>query len=86
MYLFTVCCFYSLLIPKKVEGYYIEIVIAYSSSNVLQNIIYIGPKIPLILRCTIILYSAYKEKRKPTMTVLYSIHYKLYHAFTMLKM
>lgn len=42
MYIFTIYCFFFLL-PTKVEGYYIELVIAHSFSN-LQNTIYVESK------------------------------------------
>lgn len=73
MYFFTIYCFFfPLLIPTKVEGYYIELVIAHSSSN-LQNIIYVESKLLLILRCTVILCTACKEREKTTQLHYYTL-------------
>lgn len=61
-FLFVV--FLSLLIHTNVEGYYVGLVIAHSSLNILQNLIYIESKMPLILRHTIVLRTPYKERKE----------------------
>ena len=82
MYLFTIIvCF--LFIPTKVEGHYVELVIAHSSSNVLQNIIHVEFKVHSFLNASL-LYVLFLKKEKNTITLLHAIICQV-HNLSMLK-
>lgn len=63
--LFSMCYFsFSPNTHKRGRIHYVELVIAHSSLNILQNLICIESKVPLILRCTIILCTPYNERKE----------------------
>ena len=82
MYLFIIIVFI-LFIPTKVEGHYVELVIAHSSSNVLQNIIHVEFKVHSFLNASLFYVLLVKKK---TITPLHIIISQVHHNLSMLKM
>ena len=82
MYLFTIIVFF-LFIPTIVEGHYVELVIAHSSSNVLQNIIHVEFKVHSFLNASLF-YVLFLKKEKNTITLLHAIICQV-HNLSMLK-
>ena len=74
---------YLLFIPTVVEGHYVKLVIAHSSSNVLQNIIYVELKMHWFLNASLF-YVLFLKKEKNTITRLHAIICQV-HNLSMLK-